>query len=80
MESDEAGTYTAHYVLAGAYRGRDLVERLLRVHASLDESYTALCRTVRTGALCDEPVDDAVTCPVCLARIARRGLVRNAVR
>lgn len=69
--------YTVHFVLAGAYRGRDISERALLRHASQDESHTAVCKTVKADTLCDVVEDGPVTCPVCLQRIATRGLVRK---
>jgi hypothetical protein len=70
--------YTVHGVLAGAYRGKDISERALLRHASQDESDTAVCKTVKQGKLCDLVEEGPVTCPVCLQRIATRGLVRSA--
>lgn len=64
-------TYTAHDVLAGAYRGRNLNARALLTHASIDDGDSALCG--RTGNLCDV-ASGVVNCPECLARIARRNL------
>jgi hypothetical protein len=61
---------TFHGVLAGAYRGKDVSARALLTHASLDGN-TALCKTVRPGALCDMVEDGPLTCPVCQARLAR---------
>jgi hypothetical protein len=69
--------YTVHGVLAGAYRGKDISARALLRHASQDESYTAVCKTVKADTLCDMVEDGDVTCPVCLQRIAARGLTRK---
>lgn len=76
---DTTTPYTVHGVLAGAYKGKDISERALLNHASQDDSATAVCKTVRQYSLCDMVEDDAVTCPTCLERIARRGLVRKPV-
>lgn len=67
-------TITAHYVLAGAYRGKDVGARSLLVHASADGSATALCRKVKADALCDQVEEVAVDCPGCLAKLAKLGL------
>ena len=69
-------TYTVHGVLAGAYRGRRVSARTLLRHASIDGAESSVCK--RASNLCDEDTGDLVTCPECLARIARRGLVRRA--
>ena len=73
MMTKPSGTYTVHGVLAGAYRGRDLGKRTLLRHASIDAGESAVCK--RTRNLCDEDSGE-VDCMECLARIARRGLVR----
>ena len=69
--------YTVHGVLAGAYKGKDIGQRTLLLHASQDEGRTSVCRRVREYMLCDWKEDDDVTCPECLARIERRGLTRG---
>lgn len=66
--------YTVHYVLAGAYRGKDISTRTLLTHASQDEGATSVCK--RAKNLCDLAKPVPVTCPLCLERIAKRGLVR----
>jgi hypothetical protein len=73
---DKTTRYTVHCVLAGAYKaGRD--QKML-YHASQDESATSVCKKVKEYNLCDQIVADdvQVTCPVCLQRIATRGLTR----
>ena len=75
---DTTTPYTVHGVLAGAYKGKNHSERVLLRHASQDESHTAVCKTVKEDMLCDVDEDGPVTCPVCLQRIATRGLVRKA--
>lgn len=65
-------TFTVHYVLAGAYRGKDLEERALLAHVSEDGGLTALCRKVKADHLCDEAVDDMPSCPECLRRAGRK--------
>ena len=67
--------YTVHGVLAGAYRGRDIGERALLTHASLNGA-DAVCRRIKEGSLCDEVVDDAITCPVCAKWAAKVGRER----
>jgi hypothetical protein len=67
-------TYTVHGVLAGAYRGRNVSTRSLLTHASVDGAESSLCKRARN--LCDAEEAGEVDCPECLARIARRGLVR----
>lgn len=63
-------TITVHEVLAGAYRGKDIRERALLTHASIDDGVTALCRNVKRHALCDEVVAGPPTCERCLKRWA----------
>ncbi len=74
---DTTTRYTVHGVLAGAYKGKDISARVLLNHASQDEGGSAICK--RVPNLCDlvECDDVAVTCPMCLERIEKRGLVRN---
>ncbi len=69
-----SSTYTVHGVLAGAYRGRDVGTRALLSHASTDGGETALCKKARH--LADAEPSGEVDCDACLARIAKRGLVR----
>lgn len=71
---DKTTPYTVHSVLAGAYRARNLSETALLTHASQDECHTSVCKKVKTDNLCDAYADGPVTCPVCLQRIAARGL------
>lgn len=61
--------FTVHGVLAGAYRGKDIGERTLLTHASVDGGETALCRKVKAGALCDAVESGSPTCPLCAARV-----------
>lgn len=70
----DAAPYSAHGVLAAAYRGRSDDGRPMLRHASQDNGDSALCKRVRQGGLCDWKESEPVTCPECLARIARRGL------
>lgn len=79
MNKKDTTPYTVHGVLAGAYKGKDIGERVLLQHASQDESHTALCKRVKPDMLCDYAEETEVTCPECLARIARRGLTRKVV-
>ncbi len=74
---DTATPYTVHAVLAGAYAGRG-IEQTLLYHASQDDSETALCKKVKQYNLCDLIEDAHIqpTCPVCIKRIAVRGLKR----
>ena len=64
-------------VLAGAYRGKDIEERTLLMHAILvdAEGYPAaaksLCGRVLEERLCDLPERGAPTCPLCAERAAR---------
>jgi hypothetical protein len=76
MAIDKTTHYTVHGVLAGAY-ARDISATKLLTHASQDESATSVCKRVREGNLCDMSEDGPVTCPVCLQRIASRGLTRK---
>ena len=69
--------YTVHGVLAGAYKGKDIGERVLLHHASLDDGGTALCKRVREDMLCDMYETGEPTCPICLKRIGARGLVKD---
>lgn len=66
--------YTVHGVLAGAYKGKDISARTLLTHASQDETDSSVCK--RAKNLCDVVESGPVTCPLCLERIAKRGLVR----
>lgn len=63
-------TVTFHGVLAGAYKGKNVNERALLTHASVDGGITALCKKVKADALCDME-EETVTCPTCIARVAK---------
>lgn len=73
-----ANEYKVHAVLAGAYRESN--PKSFLYHASFDGD-VAVCRRVKPGNLCDEygtELGQGVTCPTCLARIEKRGLVQAA--
>lgn len=76
-----AVAYEARGVLAGRYRGKDIGDRTLLTHglsvdATGNTDTKSLCRRVEEEGLSDMAAD-AVTCPLCLERIAKRGLVRR---
>lgn len=72
-------SYTIHGVLAGAYRGKDVADRTLLTHASLDNGETSLCARVRRHGLFDEaldPQETSTTCSQCKRALSRRGLLK----
>lgn len=63
--------YTAHSVLAGAYKGiRSNLDTLL-IHASADQGHTAVCGKVADGNLCDVQESSPVTCAACERMVER---------
>jgi hypothetical protein len=76
MAKHNTAEFTVHGVLAGAY-ARDISAVKLLRHASQDEGGTAVCKKVKEGNLCDMAEEGEATCPVCLERIATRGLKRK---
>lgn len=69
--------FTVHHVLAGAYAGKDLRQRVLLAHASIDGGDTAICGRVKDGNLCDFIVDVEVNCAACIRKIKKMGLIRR---
>ncbi len=73
--------YEARDVLAGAYRGKDLSERELLVHAlGIDAAgrtdTKTVCRRIPEENLADAnslSPGTQPTCPVCIERLAKRG-------
>jgi hypothetical protein len=61
--------YTVHGVLAAAYKGKDIDDRALLTHASLDEGDTTLCKRVKH--ICDLVETGEPTCVTCQARLAK---------
>ena len=61
--------YTVHGVLAAAYKGKDLGERALLTHVSLDDGDTVLCKRVKH--ICDYAEPGEPTCVTCQARLAK---------
>lgn len=79
MPNTTATKYTVHGVLAGAYRGRDISERTLLSHASVDGGDTAICskRVANLADVFGTAAGQSVTCPACAKKIARLGLVES---
>ena len=60
-------------VLSGAYRGKDISERMLHRHAVDTATDTSLCRRIDAGHISDAPLGgpDLVTCSICRERDPR---------
>ena len=69
--------FTVHGVLAGAYKGRDISERALLRHASVNGGDTALCGTVKADSLCDMEEEGLPTCAKCLAKLEKMKLLEG---
>lgn len=68
--------YEVRAVLAGAYRGKDVGQRMLLLHVLLideqdHEADTTLCGRVDNENLSDLPMNTPPTCPLCVKRLAR---------
>lgn len=63
--------YEVRGVLAGAYRGKDVEDRVLLRHALLPDEEKTLCRRVLEERLCDVDEPEEPTCAVCLERLER---------